>query len=140
MSARTWRDYARFAEALAALGLAAAAIALLRFKRIAAIASRTPARPIAPTEARIAAIRRAIRAGARRVPWRALCFEQALAAQWMLRRRGIATTLHYGIAQDRQTGLSAHVWITAGPIEILGCENRHDFAEIARFPGDAPHH
>ncbi|QIK95130.1 lasso peptide biosynthesis B2 protein [Sphingomonas sp. HDW15A] len=44
-------------------------------------------------------IRRAVAAWGRRLPWRAKCFEQGLAAAWMLRRRGRAYDLHYGAAQ-----------------------------------------
>ncbi len=68
-----------------------------------------------------------------RMPFRAKCFEQGLAAVWLLRRRGVATTLHYGMA--RQEGkLVAHVWVTVGERGLIGSENSEDFRELARFP------
>jgi hypothetical protein len=75
---------------------------------------------------------------ARRVPFRAKCFEQGLTAQWMLRRRGIASTLFYGIARDRDRALSAHVWVRAGAFDVVGCDNIADFATVAQFPAAQP--
>ena len=70
----------------------------------------------------------------RRVPWRALCFEQGLAAQIMLRRRGIASTLYYGAAPDKAEGLSAHVWVRDGAIDVVGCELAPHYGVLAVFP------
>lgn len=79
-------------------------------------------------------IRWAIVACARRVPWRALCFEQGLAAQFMLRRRGIASVLYYGAAPDTKQGLSAHVWVRDGNVDVVGCEVASAYAVLATFP------
>lgn len=69
----------------------------------------------------------------RRMPFRANCFERGLAAMWLLRRRGVATSLHYGMAkQDGQ--FVSHVWVTVGDRGVIGCENREEFYELARFP------
>ena len=81
----------------------------------------------------VAAIRRAVQAWARRLPWRTMCFEQGLAAHWMLRRRGYSSTLHYGAATiDGE--LKAHVWVRSGDEDVIGCENAGDYALLARFP------
>jgi glycyl-tRNA synthetase (class II) len=78
-------------------------------------------------------LRRAVLAWAKRVPWRALCFEQGLAAFALLRRRQLAATMHYGAATiDGE--LKAHVWVTSGKIEVVGCENQEDYGLLARFP------
>ena len=125
------------AEALIALAIAALLVALLPFRRIAAFAgrplARRPAAGVNEAEA-IAQIRWAVGACARRVPWRAKCFEQGLAAQGMLRRRSIPATLHYGVGKRADEGLVAHVWVRAGPSDVIGCENSADFSEMARFP------
>jgi hypothetical protein len=68
------------------------------------------------------------------VPWRALCFQQGLAAQLMLRRRGIPSVLYYGAAQEDRTGLCAHVWVRDGEIDVIGGEIAHRFAILATFP------
>ena len=79
-------------------------------------------------------IRRAVLAYGRRLPWRAKCFEQGLAAAWMLRRRGLAYALHYGAA-SRDGRIDAHVWVTSGPTPIVGCENHEEFSLLATFSG-----
>ncbi|MEO8113933.1 MAG: lasso peptide biosynthesis B2 protein, partial [Phenylobacterium sp.] len=82
-------------------------------------------------------VRWAIVAVARRLPWRALCFEQGLAAHWMLRRRGTPATLHYGVAGSAEAGLKAHVWVRDGQRAIVGCELADRFTELAVFPDPA---
>lgn len=127
-------------EAFAALAVAAAAVAGLRFERIAALASRGAAgRPTADVDQAVADVRWAVGACGRRAPWRTKCFEQGLAAQWMLRRRGVPATLHYGLARDPERGLLAHVWVRSGERDVVGCENAGDFTEMARFPDEQPH-
>ena len=79
-------------------------------------------------------LRRAVLAWARRLPWRALCFEQGLAAFALLRRRGFDATLHYGAATI-EGELQAHVWVTSGETEVVGCENKENYGLLARFPG-----
>jgi hypothetical protein len=77
-------------------------------------------------------LRRAVLAWARRLPWRTLCFEQGLTAFVLLRRRGFKATLHFGAATvDGE--LQAHVWVTSGRTEVVGCENKEDFGLLKRF-------
>jgi hypothetical protein len=125
------RDHVLLAEALAALAVASLAIRLLPFRRIAAFAARAPRRP-AHASVNPARLRWAVRAWARRVPWKAVCFQNALAMQAMLRRRGIASVLHYGIG--REDGLKAHVWLSVGGAIVIGGDEAPRFVEIAAFP------
>lgn len=133
------RQWLLLIEAGLLLAVASAAIALLPFARVGRLASGRDA-PLAPLReaAVIVELRWAITAMARRAPFRAKCFEQGMAAQWMLRRRGIASTLFYGIARDRDRALSAHVWVRAGAYDVVGCENISDFAMVAQFPANQP--
>lgn len=75
----------------------------------------------------------AVTAAARRVPWRAKCLEQGLAAQAMLRRRGLASVLHYGVKSEAG-GLRAHVWITIDGRNVVGGPMAVGYSEVARFP------
>lgn len=59
------------------------------------------------------------RVGAR-LPWRADCLVQALAAERWLGCQGITTTLHLGIRKDRATPFEAHAWLTAGDQVVTG--------------------
>jgi hypothetical protein len=59
------------------------------------------------------------RVGAR-VPWRADCLVQALAAQHWLRRRRVLTTLFIGVRKSTTADLEAHAWLMAGDRIITG--------------------
>ena len=116
-----------------AMIVASAAIRLVPFRRLAGWMGR---RPVAGRQAKrdeIARIARAIRAWSSRLPWRTLCFEQGLTAHWMLRRRGLASTLYYGAA-TLEGHLKAHVWVRSGEGDVVGCEIASDYALLARFP------
>lgn len=127
------------AEAVAALAVASFLIALVPFRKVASLARLPDQLPPNPGEQldRIKAVRWAVAASARRVPWRAKCIEQGFAAQWMLRRRAVPAVLHYGVAK-RDGSLAAHVWVRSGPNDVLGCENSAEFAEVAQFPPVLP--
>ena len=78
-------------------------------------------------------IRWALAATARRVPWRAVCFQQGLAAHWMLARRGCASTLHYGVGKKSDGALVAHVWVRSDETDVIGCAEAKDYALLATF-------
>ncbi len=122
-------DYTLLAEALASLAAASAAIRLLPFRRLVAAVARAPKRSRRPAGG--ARLRWAVRAWQRRVPWRAVCFQSALALQMMLKRRGVPSVLHYGIA--REEGLKAHVWLSVDGATVMGGEEAPRFSEVAAF-------
>ncbi|WP_343345184.1 lasso peptide biosynthesis B2 protein [Sphingomicrobium sp. XHP0239] len=126
----SWRF---MAEALRDLVVASVALRRRSFEEL--VAGTQSARP--PADNRTARrIERVIRGWARRLPWRPMCFEQALAAQRMLARRGYAATYHFGSRRGAD-GLEAHVWLSSGEVPVVGHRNAHEFVELARFP-DAP--
>jgi hypothetical protein len=130
-------DLLLLAEGLATLAGASLAIRLMRFRRLAAAASRGAASTVpAPDDARMRKLRWAVEAWGRRVPWRAVCFQRGLAFHVMLRRRGIDSRLHYGVSPSGEAGLSAHVWISVGGRTWLGGEEAPRFALLATFPED----
>jgi hypothetical protein len=119
------------------LAVAGFAIAVLPFRNIGILAARPIRRPKIPRQTdlnRVRRIRWAITASAARVPWRALCFQQGLAAQLMLRRRGIPSVLYYGATQDERHGLSAHVWVRDGDVDVIGGDIADRFTILATFP------
>jgi len=118
-------------EAMLVLARAALAIRGRPFPQVVGfgaipLAAR-PARDIPPV-----LVTRSVRAVARRMPFRALCFEQGLAVQRMLRRRGHDARLHYGIALG--DGISAHVWVTLDDNIIHGGETAGAFREVGQWP------
>ena len=125
---------ALLAEAGAAIVAASFAIRMMDFRVLAKRLDRPPAKARTADPETAYWIRRAVLAWGRRLPWRAKCFEQGLAAAWMLRRRGLAYALHYGAA-SREGRLDAHVWVTSGATPIVGCENKEAFSLLATFTG-----
>jgi hypothetical protein len=77
----------------------------------------------------------AIETAARRLPWRVVCIQKGIAAQRMLRRRGLDAVLHYGIGNDRDRDrLDAHVWVSVDGAPVIGGEEARAFAPVAAFP------
>jgi hypothetical protein len=133
----SWQDRLLLLEAVLWLAFAAFAISVLPFRHVGLLAARPIRRPTPPDRSRLmmtTRIRWAVVTISRRVPWRALCFQQGLAAQLMLRLRGIPSVLYYGAAQDDQIGLSAHVWVRDGDADVIGCEIAPRYAVLATFP------
>ena len=130
-------DWRLLAEALPTLAWASLAIALLPFKRVAATASQPDRAAPRPDGAAPRKIAWAVNAWARRVPWRAVCFQRGLAAHRMLRRRGYASILHYGVAQEADAGVKAHVWVSVDGQAVIGGEEAPKFACLATFPAGA---
>ncbi len=152
---RLWRKLRRFGQiggsrrALlieAAAWLLAARIALLAvpFPQLA----RRLGAFVPPTDERVARARRdgsaqdaklaedigwAVVRAARHVPFKAVCLPQAMAARIMLRRRGVASVLHFGAAKGRERPIDAHAWLDAAGVEVTGYPVSAQFAEIACF-------
>jgi hypothetical protein len=120
-------------RAVIALAGASAALSFLPFRRAIAFGSvplRAPRRAPAITD-----YVWAVEAAARRVPWRALCIEQGLALQHMLRNSGIDAVLHYGARHEPGSDdLQAHVWVTVGTDVVIGGREASGFALVASFP------
>jgi len=75
----------------------------------------------------------AVSAAARHSPVEFVCFPQALAAYTMLRRRGVPSTLVYGVARSDSGELMAHAWLTVGEVVVLGGESAIGFTAIERW-------
>jgi len=94
-----------------------------------ALAAREPA----PQAALAQEIGWAVTRAARHVPFKAVCLPQAMAAQVMLRRRGVASVMHFGAAKGSEKPLDAHAWLDAAGVEVTGYPVAKNFAEIACF-------
>lgn len=81
-------------------------------------------------------IRISIRRACRRSPWRTKCFEQALSARMMLRRRGIKSIVYFGVRKsisDQKETLEAHAWLVCSGVVVTGGENNSTFTIVGRF-------
>ena len=59
---------------------------------------------------------------AHHLPFRVRCLPQAMAGQWMLRRRGVRSTLVFGVRRGvaKDNHLEFHAWLIAGGECVLG--------------------
>jgi hypothetical protein len=134
MKLRTLRRKLRI-EALIALVIARLAVRFVSAPRLLAWAARPPGHPqrFANPDLPALVAEAVDRVGSRR--WvNAVCLPRALAAQAMLRRRGIASRLCLGAARDGKS-LSAHAWVEIGRDVIIGeiGETGQAFTRIAQF-------
>jgi len=129
----TWRDRLLLGEAMLCLAIASLLIALLSFRSVARLmtSGRKTVDPAPAPKARHIAW--ALNACGNRVPWRAVCFQRGVAALMMLRRRGWAAVINYGIRRDDDGSLAAHVWARSGDVDVIGCENAVDFQLVTSF-------
>jgi hypothetical protein len=77
----------------------------------------------------------AVRRSAGYAPFKAVCLQQAIAAKVMLRRRGVQSALHFGVARANppKNGLEAHAWLDAAGAKVTGYPVSNIFTEIACF-------
>ena len=136
-------DRALLAEAVAYLLYARLALLVIPFPRLAQRFGRFTAPSLAvardaatPAMAAVArTVGRAIRRSARRVPFEAVCLPQAIAAQAMLRRRGVPSVMHFGVNANPGQAFEAHAWLDAAGVEVSGYPlGQH--TEIACFVQD----
>lgn len=126
------REWILMAEALLLLLAASAMVRLMPFRRIVRLA-QSPLRVPSGDPVDLDRLRRAVEAWARRVPWRAVCIQCALALHLLLRRRGIGSELHYGIRKGADRPLSAHVWLSVDGVTLIGGEAAADHVPVATF-------
>jgi hypothetical protein len=72
------------------------------------------------------------------LPLPARCLAQALAARAMLRRRGIGSVMHVGVARPDEGALEAHAWLEAAGMEVTGYPVPPRLREIGRLVSDGP--
>lgn len=141
---RSGRERLLFLEALAGLCWDKARVALVPFRRIApglgAPQHETPPAIAAAQRAVAVEVSWAVQAVARHSPVAFVCLPQAIAAQRMLRRRGIASTLYLGVAPDRADPalLQAHAWLRAGDKILTGELEAIRHRPLAWFGWESP--
>jgi Transglutaminase-like superfamily len=122
-------------EATVMLALAKLAVRLAPASRIIAWAKRPPRRIWRFHMGEVGWVRWSIETIGPK-PWmQAACLPRALAAQAMLRRRGIASQLCLGVARENET-LSAHAWLELGQAIIVGGDQAPLFSKLVEFGGE----
>jgi len=124
-------------EAMLYLLLARLTLICLPFKVLTWFMTRLAKLPELQGEERkslIRAVRWSILRTSHRLPVKIVCFPRAIAAQAMLRRRRIGTTLYYGAATQPGKGLTSHVWVQDGQDGVIGYRAAHGYKIIAKYP------
>ena len=127
-------DKSLFLRAVCWLAVARAWIAVVSFPKLAEKLNSDGGSSPADPEL-LKRIRFAIGAAAGNVPWRSDCFPQAIAANRLLQRHGLASSIHLGVRKEDKQQLLAHAWLTSGDAVVTGGQDLDRFAEIHRLDG-----
>jgi Transglutaminase-like superfamily len=134
---RPRRDQWLFVRVYILLGLARLAINCIPFSTLAkhlgtpSVESPTQIPPPHFQEAQ--RIAWAVSSASRYTPWKSNCFPQAIAAKYLLQRRGIASTLYLGAAFKQRTELEAHAWLKCGGYYVTGGKGHDHFGTVGIF-------
>lgn len=72
------------------------------------------------------------------VPWKSKCLDQAIAAQRMLKRRGLPTTCYFGVVKsENHEKMNAHAWIRSGKEWIAGYQPNIPYTIVGVYSTDA---
>jgi hypothetical protein len=137
-----WSEKSLAAEAIVML---AAARILIRFGRERDLVSRiggTRVAAVGPGQGEPAETENGVQStgprigamlerAARHTWWRSMCLEKALAGRWMLRRRGIPSTMYVGMAK-RDGNFIAHAWLVGEGRTVTGA-SEENYATLAAF-------
>jgi hypothetical protein len=139
MIRRGLKDWMLAAEALMLLAGFRVALAVMPVRRIIGAVARgqgneaTAADDTSQTRLTTRRVQWAVSAAARHSVVEFVCFPQALAGYAMLRRRGVPSTLMYGVARSVEGELLAHTWLMVGDEIVLGGEAAQKFTAIERW-------
>ena len=124
-------------EAMFYLMLAKLALMSLSFKTLVLYMNRATRQPELQGEERKIIknlVRWSVLQATHALPGKTTCFPRGIAAQAMLRRRRISTTLFYGAATQSGKGFVSHVWVQDGNEGVIGLRAAKGYKIIARYP------
>ena len=125
------------AEAVIALAGARLALLCLSFRRISVYLGRKGAESSTAVpsvhDETARTVGWAVETMARHVPWESRCLVQALAAWWMLGRRGVPGTVYFGMAHNPEKPFNAHAWLRCGEHIVTGGKGHERFQVLTSF-------
>ncbi len=136
--ARPLADQWLLLQALVLLGAARLAIRALPFPRLEPLigtrSAESPHEVSAPELQQARRVAWTIRRISDHTPWTSNCFPQALTARWLLRRKGIDSTLYLGAAfRPDGDGLRAHAWSRCGELYMTGGDGAGEFGAVTSY-------
>jgi hypothetical protein len=126
-----------FVEAVVYLLLARLVLLCLPYRvlvRFMSIRLRQPQLAGGERKRAIKSVRLAILRASQLLPVRMVCFPRAIAAQAMLRRRGVGTRLYYGATNEAGKGLVSHAWVQDGDEGVIGLRAARGYKVIGVYP------
>ena len=129
-------EYTMFAEAWFALATARCMLVFMPFRKLMPLLSKKqPHRPAAVNNNLLINLSIAVARAGKRSPWRTQCFEQALAAKLMLRRRHLPSIIYFGIKKSEPSigKLRAHAWLDCNGLRITGGNQISHFTVLGCF-------
>ncbi len=138
---RTRGERVLLLESFLMLGVARLAVLLLPFKWLAVFLGKKKAKTdeeenVSTSSVSLARnIGKTVSSAASHTPWASLCLPQAVAALWMLKRRGIAGVLYLGVAKHESDPekLPAHAWLCYGGVILIGAADYEKYTVVAMF-------
>lgn len=137
-------EYKFFIEAWLSLAISSCLIAIKPFHKLLPLLGQAIQEPDAKRETTkkgtpdelLRLIQISILRASRKSPWRTLCFEQALAARMMLRKRKYKSVIYFGLIKnfnDQDRKLRAHAWLICSGFNVTGGKNNEEYAIVGRF-------
>ena len=75
----------------------------------------------------------AVETAARLTPWESACLAQAITGKFLFKQRGLGTRLFLGMKKDPEGKLSAHAWLKAGHVILIGASGHETFTVLSVF-------
>ncbi|MEY4571811.1 MAG: hypothetical protein RLZ10_1022 [Bacteroidota bacterium] len=126
--------YLVFIEAWILLHVSKAIILFFPFKKIAAKLGvsqvETPKDPIAGYQLSLVEI--SLKRAVKYTVHNSKCYDQALAAKFMLNRQQLPSTLYFGLSKE-DNQLSAHAWVRCGDTIVIGKRGFEKYTPVAWF-------
>lgn len=130
-------DRCMFLHVLCLTGILRAFVIMLPFKWIARYLGKqgmnSPAEENVVKLEAAQKIGRAVEIVSRYTPWESKCMVQAITAKVLVRKRGIANTMYFGVRKNKKNGLVAHAWLRVGPAIITGNCSVEEFKVVSLF-------
>ena len=138
---RPFIEYAFFIEAWFNLAISRCLIIFRPFRKLLPLLGQTISeeeaeKGIVDNSTPVSLIQRSIIRAGRRSPWRTKCFEQALAARMMLRKRRFKSVIYFGLLKspdNPERKLRAHAWLICSGFNVTGGKDNDRYTVVGRF-------
>lgn len=126
-------DVFRVLEAALYLALASILVLWIPYPTLVALLRRPPRRFRPVDVSSCLDVGLTVARAAKYVPWKAVCFPQAIATKLMLARRGYISELHLGVRRIESGALVGHAWLKVDSQTIVGADGVEEFTPLVKI-------